>query len=78
MKTCEHCEFFAVDPDARDARGVSVFGGQRGQCRAAPPTVMLVPHKSIAGDRIVPASVWPGVEGDAWCGQFKERETCNR
>lgn len=67
MMSCSTCRFYAAAPQPG-----------RGQCRAAPPTVMLAPLKTLAGDTITPISVWPGVEADSWCGQFEEGELCNR
>jgi hypothetical protein len=69
--TCDRCRFFAPEPAARSL-------AVRGQCRAAPPAVMLAPVKTLAGDTITPISVWPGVEAGFWCGKFEEAETCNR
>lgn len=62
---CQHCKFFAVDIGARAA-------GKAGQCRYNPPAVMLAPIKTLAGDTVAPLSVWPGVEGTSWCGQYSE------
>jgi hypothetical protein len=70
--TCDRCRFFAADPPA-----ARMLNG-RGQCRAAPPAVMLAPLKTLAGDTIQPISVWPGVEATFWCGKFEEAELCNR
>jgi hypothetical protein len=66
---CETCRFFAP-----------VAGGlaARGQCRALPPTVLLAPVNTLAGNQLAPIAVWPGVEGNAWCGKFEEGETCDR
>jgi len=68
---CETCRFFAP---VSGANGLAA----RGQCRATPPTVMMAPVATLAGNQIAPIAVWPAVEGNAWCGKFEEGEICNR
>ena len=70
MKSCNDCAFFAREPHDL----------QRGQCRRHPPVVLMAPVKTIAGDRITPIAVWPGVDAAAWCGDWSEnwREPCGR
>jgi hypothetical protein len=62
MMTCETCtKFKRVGPD-------------NGQCRAAPPEVLLAPVRTLAGETIQPVSVWPSVPLAGWCGQHQKQE----
>lgn len=77
--TCSTCEYF--NPISEPGKPLG------GQCRIGPPDthVVLLPPAELTsaerqfldgrgpGPQIMPVAIWPGVDGDAWCGAHSER-----
>lgn len=58
METCRTCKFFNGD-----AKG--------GDCRRYPPTMVLMPAKSLKGMEMAPSSAFPPVTQTARCGEHQ-------
>lgn len=43
-----------------------------GECRMNPPTVLLVPVRTLTGDSIQPAATFPATPADSWCAAFDD------
>lgn len=65
---CANCRNFS-------AQGATQLKGpSQGQCRAKPPTVMVLPvPPSVAAPQggMAVQMVFPAVSGDLWCGEHK-------
>lgn len=58
FKSCGQCRHFLPE-------------GQQGFCRRNPPTVVLLPQRGPGGAvGVAPASTWPPVTPNQWCGEY--------
>lgn len=60
MENCGGCKFFRA-------------GQEQGQCFRYPPTVLLTKVEKDDPEKISWAGVWPAVNPDMYCGEFKSR-----
>lgn len=59
---CKTCTFFV-----KETEGVVVVNATpAGHCRRYPPTVTLL---VVPGGQVVPATTFPSVQADMWCGE---------
>lgn len=61
MRQCADCFYWAGDE-----------GGAEGECRFNPPTLHVMPMRTIQGDGVGAVPMVPRTRKDFWCGQFKE------
>jgi len=48
----------------------------QGECRKGPPGLVVIPIQSGLGQMTMqPASMWPPTKADAWCWEFKDKES---
>lgn len=60
MRACEDCSYWNA-----------AEGGQEGECRLHPPTIVVLPVQTLQGNTIQPVPILPRTQRDFWCGDFK-------
>jgi hypothetical protein len=59
MTECRNCKYWNNEKTI-----------ERGQCRLAPPSAVLVPVQGIGGQGMTLISYWPETGASEWCGSF--------
>lgn len=60
---CRDCRYWSVHPTDAEV----------GDCRHAPPVLLVLPVQTMTGQGVSPVPMFPQTRAGIWCGKFSQR-----